>query len=90
MRQRPLLDQASGGSRRKRTSEELAVERERRLLTLVLGMEVGDSVLTVEHADHDAEECRDDGHVSILAAPSRRVPDDITCMHGMCWQGIRG
>jgi len=40
------------------TGEKLAVESERCLLALILGMEVGDAVLAVEHADHDAEEDR--------------------------------
>ena len=49
--------------------ENLAVESERRLLSLVFGMEVSDAVLPVEHPDHDAEERRDYRHVLILLPP---------------------
>jgi hypothetical protein len=63
---RLLLDQRSSRARGKRASEELAVKRERRLLRLVLGMEMGDSVLTIKHADHDAEEDRYDWHTDVL------------------------
>lgn len=56
MRARPFLDQAQGRARLDCAREHLAVEGECRLLPLVLGMEVSDTVLAIEHADDDAEE----------------------------------
>jgi hypothetical protein len=43
------------------------VKRERGLLPLVFGMKVGNPMLTIEHADYDAEECRNYGHASVLS-----------------------
>src|SRR2546427_9538327 len=70
MHGRPFLDQANRGPGLDSTGQWVSVEGEGGLLPLVLRVEVWQSVLAVEHPDHDAEENRDDRHVPILLSPA--------------------
>src|SRR5207245_9004098 len=66
MRGRPFRDQANRGPGLESTGQWVPVEGEGPLLPLVLRVEVRESMLAVEHPDHDAEEDGDDRHVLIL------------------------
>jgi len=52
----PFLDETHGGTRADGACQKLPVESKGRLLTLVLGVKVRNTMLTVKHADDDAEE----------------------------------
>lgn len=49
--------------RERMSGQNLPVERESGLLTLVLGVKMNHAVLAVEHSKHDPKERRDHGHV---------------------------
>src|ERR1044072_3776487 len=72
MGHRPLLDAPKSGAGLNRTGQELPVEGERRLLTLVLRVEVRDSMLAVEHADDDTKKTEMIGTVGSVPPPTRR------------------
>jgi len=58
----PLFDTSPGSGRADAPAHKRAVETERRVIALVLGVEVGWVVLSVVHANDDAEEGRNYGH----------------------------
>ena len=68
MRGRPFVDQSERRPGPKAARQDLTVEGEGCLLTLVFRVKVRHAMFTIEHADEDAEEDRDDGHVGILPA----------------------
>ena len=67
------LDETQGRPGPQSASQKLPLEGEGRPLALVLRVEVSDAVFAVEHADHDAEEDRNDRHVLILLLSRRTV-----------------
>jgi hypothetical protein len=60
----PVLNQAECGAGSDGSGENLSVKRKRRLLTLMFSVEVGYTVFSVEHPNHDTEEGRDYGHLN--------------------------
>jgi len=62
---RPVADEASRCTGADLTSQHVAGEQKRSLLTLLVRMEVSRLVLLVVHPDHDSEEGRDDRHKGV-------------------------
>jgi hypothetical protein len=69
MSRRPFLDQSASRAGLQPAGEYLSVEGERRLLSLVLDMDVREAMLAIEHPNDDAEEDGDDRHFPILPLP---------------------
>ena len=59
----PFLDEAQGGTRLNAASQDFPIKRKGCLLTLLLGMEVRQPMLAIEHANNDPEECGNNRHV---------------------------
>ena len=59
----PFLDEVQRSTRVDPASQDFSIKRKRCVLTLVLRVEVRQTVLSIEHANHDPEECHNNRYV---------------------------